>query len=522
MTRCSESPHSLPQQLCSLLSFHGDALLLPGSTAVVESFFFLFEVSCIMSTCLVTWVASQVATVVLWFVTCHRKLKCISGNWTEGLGKGPELCHVQDWWAIGPTLIRCPFGLMISRWSGQVTALRLCSILIVIGICAQRLDSSVFLGNKLCAWQCAHFWDSNGHLAATTILQLQKQAQLLISRVLLAATSQSQEQAWMFTFRVLTFLSGHPYHLSNCKTSICTHFGVLAVLCLAVLATTTIQSQRQAFCACFWGSDFSLAALTIPPTPKCSFWGYGCPLLATTTFQPWRQAFHAHFQGSNCSMIASQPQNKHSFSFWGSDTLYLQPPPLFLLTTIILSRLTTICLILAKLSPTIIVFAWWTTLVLAKMWPTAITFEWPITLYSHFGKNIRSTAIVFAPTTTCPLSAKLRPTAIVFVWPNTLWLILQQWNHCHYFCLAWATLLHTISVFSIYHQYTSFHVPILLHTCDIMFSTILYTGWAQNPPMPLHHQVSTIIYCCPNDLTQWWYRGFSLCGNFLFPCDFPV
>jgi len=31
MTRCSESLHSLPQQLRSLFSFHGDALLLPGS-----------------------------------------------------------------------------------------------------------------------------------------------------------------------------------------------------------------------------------------------------------------------------------------------------------------------------------------------------------------------------------------------------------------------------------------------------------------------------------------------------------
>jgi len=143
MTRCSESPHSLPQQLRSLFSFHGDALLLPGSTAVVESF--LSEVSRVTVTCLVTCIASRVATMVLWFVTCHRKLKCISGNWTEGLGKGPELCHVLDWWAIGPTLVRCPFGLMISRWSGQVTALRLRSII----VCYWNMCSEAWLQRLL-------------------------------------------------------------------------------------------------------------------------------------------------------------------------------------------------------------------------------------------------------------------------------------------------------------------------------------------------------------------------------------
>ena len=114
MTRCSQSPHSLPQQLRSLFSFHGDALLLLGSSAVVESFF-LFEVSRVTVTCLVTCIASRVATMVLCFVTCHRKL-----NRRSWQGSGTVPCsRLVSHWAHSCQVSFWPYDQQVIR-SGHV------------------------------------------------------------------------------------------------------------------------------------------------------------------------------------------------------------------------------------------------------------------------------------------------------------------------------------------------------------------------------------------------------------------
>ena len=177
----------------------------------------------------------------------------------------------------------------------------------------------------------------------------------------------------MLAFGVPTFLSGRPYHLSNPETSIRARFGVLAALCLL---PPPPNPEGEPFVLVFGVPTFLW-----PPLPSLqprnehsfSFRGSGCPLLATTS-QLRRRALRARFQGSDCSLVASQPQNSHSSSFWGSDCT-------------LLARLTTIRPVLAKPSPTAIVFAWRTTLVLAKMWPTTITFAWPTTLYPILAKK---------------------------------------------------------------------------------------------------------------------------------------